>query len=155
MGNRSKNGCEENSWRLGYYSLTSERGWEPGPAWQQEQWTAGERGGGNLGGRRDGGWGVAWPREGVWSLQLDGQQWPENEAGARICRVDDDELGFVMGSIPVLTSRPASRKLSVSLAYRFRSFFSGDIELLGSQLLSPLTLGERWPMLCKRPCIVK
>lgn len=111
--------------------------------------------GGNLGGRRDGGWGVAWPREGVWSLQLDGQQWPENEAGAPICRVDDDELGFVIGSIPVLTSRPASRKLSVSPAYRFRSFFSGDIELLGSQLLSPLTLGERWLMLGKRPCIVK
>lgn len=91
----------------------------------------------------------------VWSLQLDGQQWPENKAGARVCRVDDEELGFVIRSIPGLISRPASRKLSVSLAYRFSPFFSGDIELLGSQLLPPLALGERRLMLCKRPCIVK
>lgn len=98
---------------------------------------------------------MAWPREGVWFLQLDGQQWPENHAGAWICRVDDDELGFMIRSIPILISRPASRKLSVNLAYQFSSFFSSDIELLGSQLLSPLSLGERWLMLCKRPCIVK
>lgn len=108
-----------------------------------------------LGGRRDGGWRVAWPTQGVWFLQLGGQQWPEDNAGARICRADDDELGFVIRSIPVLISRTASRKRSVSVAYRFSSFFSGDMELLGSQLLSPLTLGVGWLVLCKRPCIVK
>lgn len=98
---------------------------------------------------------MAWPTQGVWFLQLGGQQWPEDNAEARICRADDDELGFVIRSIPVLISRTASRKLSVSLAYRFSSFFSGDMELLGSQLLSPLTLGVGWLVLCKRPCIVK
>lgn len=75
--------------------------------------------------------------------KLDGWWLEENNGTDQICRVDDDELGAVTRSVPTLPCPlHLIRKLYIHLAYWFSSFFSGDIELLWSQLLLPFALGE-------------